>query len=135
VSQAPIRWNRPARKQRRGAINDLISTISFASLSHSPGEGRGGKHLALGILGRVLNYFLKQLAGTEGSKEGEFYAPGYVLKLQIKMLEPRRKRVYDPWSSSSGMSVQAAEFIRAYYKAKAELVALIPACVFPVAAA
>jgi type I restriction enzyme M protein len=48
------------------------------------------------VLGRVYNYFLGQLAGSEGKRGGKFYTPRSVVRVMIGMIEPYKGRVYDP---------------------------------------
>jgi len=103
----PKDYARPALdKQRLGQLIDMISNIKVGDeASRAKDE-----------LGRVYEYFLKQFAGAEGKKGGEFYTPRCVVKLLVEMLEPYRGRVYDPCCGSSGMFVQSVEFIRAHAK-------------------
>ena len=101
----PKDYARPALdKQRLGQLIDMVSNIRVGDeASRAKDE-----------LGRVYEYFLKQFAGAEGKKGGEFYTPRCVVKLLVEMLEPYRGRVYDPCCGSSGMFVQSVEFIRAH---------------------
>lgn len=101
----PKDYARPALdKTRLGQLIDLMSNIRVGDA-----EAR-----AKDVLGRVYEYFLKQFAGTEGKKGGEFYTPRCVVRLLVEMLEPYRGRVYDPCCGSAGMFVQSIEFIRAH---------------------
>lgn len=101
----PKDYARPALdKSRLGQLIDLMSNITVGDA-----EARSKD-----VLGRVYEYFLKQFAGAEGKKGGEFYTPRSVVKLLVEMLEPYRGRVYDPCCGSSGMFVQSMEFIRAH---------------------
>ena len=101
----PKDYARPALdKTRLGQLIDLMSNITVGDA-----EARSKD-----VLGRVYEYFLKQFAGAEGKKGGEFYTPRSVVKLLVEMLEPYRGRVYDPCCGSSGMFVQSMEFIRAH---------------------
>ena len=103
----PKDYARPALdKTRLGQLIDLVSNIKVGD------EASRAKDQ----LGRVYEYFLKQFAGAEGKKGGEFYTPRSVVKLLVEMLEPYRGRVYDPCCGSSGMFVQSVEFIRAHAK-------------------
>src|SRR3984893_17969369 len=94
-------------KQRLGQLIDLISNIKVGDK-----EAR-----ARDVLGRVYEYFLSQFASAEGKKGGEFYTPRCVVKLLVEMIEPYKRRVYDPCCGSSGMFVQSVEFIRAHASA------------------
>src|SRR5215470_10107280 len=106
-SVLPKDYARPALdKTRLGQLIDMISNIKVGD------EASRAKDQ----LGRVYEYFLKEFAGAEGKKGGEFYTPRSVVKLLVEMLEPYRGRVYDPCCGSSGMFVQSVEFIRAHSK-------------------
>ena len=101
----PKDYARPALdKQRLGQLIDLISNIRVGDQ-----ESRSKD-----VLGRVYEYFLSQFASAEGKKGGEFYTPRCVVKLLVEMIEPYKGRVYDPCCGSSGMFVQAEEFIKAH---------------------
>ena len=110
----PKDYARPSLdKQRLGQLIDLISNISFISpLPQGEGQGEGGFDHSKDVLGRVYEYFLSQFASAEGKKGGEFYTPRCVVKLLVEMIEPYKGRVYDPCCGSSGMFVQAEEFIK-----------------------
>jgi type I restriction enzyme M protein len=101
----PKDYARPALdKTRLGQLIDMISNIKIGDQASR----------AKDVLGRVYEYFLKEFAGAEGKKGGEFYTPRCVVKLLVEMIEPYRGRVYDPCCGSSGMFVQSVEFIRAH---------------------
>src|SRR6266571_874524 len=71
----PKDYARPALdKQRLGQIIDLISNIRVGDA-----ESRSKD-----VLGQVYQYFLKQFAGAEGKKGGEFYTPRSVVKLLVE---------------------------------------------------
>ncbi|MGH8426886.1 MAG: type I restriction-modification system subunit M [Gammaproteobacteria bacterium] len=91
-------------KIRLGQLIDLISNIRVGDKDARSKD----------VLGRVYEYFLSQFASAEGKKGGEFYTPRCVVKLLVEMLEPYKGRVYDPCCGSSGMFVQAEEFIKAH---------------------
>jgi len=61
--------------------------------------------------GRIYEYFLGEFARTEGSKGGEFYTPGSIVRLLVEVLEPFHGRILDPACGSGGMFVQSARFV------------------------
>ncbi len=61
--------------------------------------------------GRIYEYFLGQFARTEGSKGGEFYTPGSIVRLLVEVIEPFHGRILDPACGSGGMFVQSARFV------------------------
>lgn len=89
---------------RLGRLIDVISGVGF---SKEDVESRD-------ILGRVYEYFLKEFAGQEGKKAGEFYTPRCIVRLLVEMIEPFKGRVFDPACGSGGMFVQSEEFVIAH---------------------
>ncbi len=84
-----------------GGLIDLISTIGFNE-----------NQIASDMLGEVYEYFLGKFAIAEGKKGGQFYTPGYVVKILVETLSPYKGRIYDPCCGSGGMFVQSQEFIK-----------------------
>ena len=91
-------------KQRLGELIDLIGKIGLGDK-----ESRSKD-----VLGQVFEYFLKQFAGAEGKKGGQFYTPRPVVRLLVEMLAPYKGRVFDPCGGSGGMFVLSEEFVRAH---------------------
>ena len=101
----PQDYHRPAlEKHRLGQLIDLISNIKVGD----------AKARARDVLGQVYEYFLKEFAGAEGRRGGEFYTPSCIVKLLVEMIQPFKGRVYDPCCGSAGMFVQSVEFINAH---------------------
>ena len=98
----------------RASLGGLIDIIGTIALGTEEAKSRD-------MLGQVYEYFLGQFALAEGKKGGQFYTPGSVVKLLVKMLEPYEGRVFDPCCGSGGMFVQSEKFIAAHqdhYKKK-----------------
>ena len=107
----------------RASLGGLIDIIGTIALGTEEAKSRD-------MLGQVYEYFLGQFALAEGKKGGQFYTPGSVVKLLVKMLEPYEGRVFDPCCGSGGMFVQSEKFIAAHqdhYKKKGKGVTLNPA--------
>ena len=66
------------------------------------------------IVGRVYEYFLRKFAAKEGTRGGEFYTPGCVVRLIVEMIEPFKGRIYDPCCGSGGMFVQSLKFVESH---------------------
>lgn len=65
------------------------------------------------ILGRAYEYLIRQFADDAGKKGGEFYTPRGVVKLLVRILDPKEgMRVYDPCCGSGGMLIYSAEHIQ-----------------------
>ncbi|MFZ3090506.1 MAG: class I SAM-dependent DNA methyltransferase [Nitrospirota bacterium] len=112
-------------KQSLGGLIDIIGSITLTSIPSPSGRGKnaiqGEGHVSKDMLGRVFEYFLGEFALAEGKKGGQFYTPGSVVKLLVKMLEPYEGRVFDTCCGSGGMFVQSEKFVEAhrdYYKKK-----------------
>jgi len=107
----------------RASLGGLIDIIGTIALGTEEAKSRD-------MLGQVYEYFLGQFALAEGKKGGQFYTPGSVVKLLVKMLEPYEGRVFDPCCGSGGMFVQSEKFIAAHqdhYKKKGKGINLNPA--------
>ena len=72
------------------------------------GKARVGK--TNGILGRVYEYFLGKFASAEGNGGGAFYASQSVVRLLIEIIEPYKRRIYDPCCGSGGTFVAILGF-------------------------
>lgn len=64
------------------------------------------------ILGDAYEYLIKQFADDAGKKGGEFYTPRGVVQLIVQLIKPQpRQKVYDPTAGSSGMLIEAANYV------------------------
>jgi N-6 DNA Methylase len=61
---------------------DLVSGIGMGEPSDK----------AKDILGRIYEYFLGGIAGSEGKRGGEFYTPRSVVRVLVEKLEPYKGR-------------------------------------------
>lgn len=98
----PKEYARPALDKSR--LADLIDIIGSIGIGNKENRSKD-------ILGRVYEYFLKEFAGKEGKRGGDFYTPPSVVKVLVEMIEPYTGRVYDPCCGSGGMFVQSEKFI------------------------
>jgi len=101
-------------KLDKASLGGLINLLSTAVLGTK-------EAISKDILGKVYEYFLGEFALAEGKKGGQFYTPGFVVKLLVEMLEPFEGRVFDPCCGSGGMFVQSEKFILSHqdhYKPK-----------------
>jgi type I restriction enzyme M protein len=90
-------------KQRLRELIDLIGTVYLGDR-----ESRSKD-----ILGRVYKYFLGQFADAEGKKDRQFYTPNSIVQLLAAMIEPFRRRVFDPYCGSGGTLEQSEKFVQA----------------------
>lgn len=63
------------------------------------------------LLGAAYEYLIKHFADSAGKKGGEFYTPGEVVRLLVRILKPQAgKSVYDPTVGSGGMLIQSVQY-------------------------
>lgn len=65
------------------------------------------------LLGAAYEYLVGEFADSAGKKGGEFYTPRAVVRMMVRLADPREgMRVYDPCSGSGGMLIQSAEYVQ-----------------------
>ena len=65
------------------------------------------------LLGRAYEYLLKQFAEHEGRRGGEFYTPREVVRLMVRILEPKEgMSICDPTCGTGGMLLECALFVQ-----------------------
>lgn len=63
------------------------------------------------LLGAAYEYLIKYFADSAGKKGGEFYTPGEVVRLLVRILKPEAgMSVYDPTVGSGGMLIQSVQY-------------------------
>jgi type I restriction enzyme M protein len=64
------------------------------------------------LLGAAYEYLVGEFADSAGKKGGEFYTPRSVVRMMVRLIEPREgMRIYDPCSGSGGMLILSKEYI------------------------
>ena len=64
------------------------------------------------LLGAAYEYLIGEFADSAGKKGGEFYTPRAVVRMMIRLVEPKAgMRVYDPCAGSGGMLIYAREYV------------------------
>ncbi len=65
------------------------------------------------MLGRAYEYLIRKFADDAGKKGGEFYTPRGVVKLIVRLLDPKEDmRIYDPCCGSGGMLIYSSIHLR-----------------------
>lgn len=65
------------------------------------------------MLGQAYEYLLKNFADSSGVKAGEFFTPRHVVRLLVRLLQPRPgESVYDPACGTGGMLVETINTVR-----------------------
>jgi type I restriction enzyme M protein len=64
------------------------------------------------LLGAAYEFLVGEFADSAGKKGGEFYTPRSVVRMMVRLLEPREgMRIYDPCSGSGGMLILSKEYV------------------------
>jgi type I restriction enzyme M protein len=64
------------------------------------------------LLGSAYEFLINMFAESAGKKGGDFYTPRDVIRLMVRILQPRPgMKVYDPTCGSGGMLIISREFI------------------------
>lgn len=81
-------------------FRDLIEHLSRRRL--------GNRDYPANLMGDAYEILLKKFADESKAKAGEFYTPRPVVKLLVRILDPKPgERVYDPACGSGGMLIEA----------------------------
>jgi type I restriction enzyme M protein len=74
------------------------------------------------LLGAAYEYLIGEFADSAGKKGGEFYTPRAVVRMMIRLVEPKAgMRVYDPCAGSGGMLIYAREYVEEHGGDRANL--------------
>lgn len=85
-------------------LKDLIEHFSALNLDDA--------HCTNDVLGHAYEYLIKKFADLTNKKAGEFYTPRPVIKLLVRILDPRPgETVYDPACGTGGMLIEARNHI------------------------
>lgn len=81
-------------------LKDLVEHFSMISFSN--------ENYSADIMGDAYEYLIKKFADMSKKTAGEFYTPRAVIKLLIKILDPKaNETVYDPACGTGGMLIEA----------------------------
>ena len=93
-------------KQRDGTLQRLIQHFSTISMRNSDLEDPD-------VLGKVYEYLIERFADDAGKKGGEFYTPRMVVKLIVRLLQPKEEmKICDPTCGSGGMLIECANYVK-----------------------
>jgi type I restriction enzyme M protein len=86
-------------------LRDLIEHFSKLSLGNSVAKSD--------LLGQSYEYLIKKFADATNKKAGEFYTPRSVVRLMVKILDPREgESIYDPTCGTGGMLLEAIHHVK-----------------------
>ena len=64
------------------------------------------------LLGAAYEYLIGEFADSAGKKGGEFYTPRAVVRMMVRLVEPKEgQRIYDPCCGSGGMLIYARQYV------------------------
>jgi len=64
------------------------------------------------LLGAAYEYLIKEFADSAGKKGGQFYTPPSVVRLMVRLIDPKQKMIiYDPTVGSAGMLIQCSQYV------------------------
>ncbi len=65
------------------------------------------------LLGSAYEYLVYMFAESAGKKGGEFYTPRSVVRLMVRLVDPKEnQRIYDPCVGSGGMLIYARQYVK-----------------------
>jgi type I restriction enzyme M protein len=109
--------------ERNPELKDVVDSVDFIQFTSSRENAeilrqlvelfseKKLNHVSADVLGDAYEWILKYFAPTK-AKEGEIYTPREVIKLLIKILDPRpMESVYDPAAGSAGMLISAYKHV------------------------
>lgn len=65
------------------------------------------------VLGQAYEFLIKKFADATNKKAGEFYTPRSIVRLMIRILDPREgETIYDPACGTGGMLLEAVHHVR-----------------------
>jgi type I restriction enzyme M protein len=86
-------------------LRDLVEHFSCISLANRNANGD--------ILGDAYEYLIKKFADQTNRKAGEFYTPRSVVRLKVKILDPKEgDTIYDPTAGTGGMLLGAIQHVK-----------------------
>jgi type I restriction enzyme M protein len=64
------------------------------------------------LLGAAYEYLIKEFADSAGKKGGQFYTPPWVVRLMVRLIDPKpTMTIYDPTVGSGGMLIQCSQYV------------------------
>src|ERR1017187_9575217 len=86
-------------------LRDLLEHFSRIALGNTAAQAD--------ILGQSYEYLIKKFADLTNKKAGEFYTPRSVVRLMVRILDPKEgESIYDPACGTGGMLMEAIHYVR-----------------------
>lgn len=85
-------------------LKDLLEYFSALNLDDA--------HCTNDVIGHAYEYLIKKFADLTNKKAGEFYTPRQIVKLLVRIIDPKPgETVYDPACGTGGMLIEARNHI------------------------
>ena len=129
VSVLPAKFSKALKEiaERNPDLKDVVDSVDFVQFAASRENAeilrqlielfseKKLHHVSPDILGDAYEWILRYFAPTK-AKEGEIYTPREVIKLLIRILDPKpEESVYDPACGSAGMLISAFKHVEENY--------------------
>lgn len=86
-------------------LKDLVEHMSKVKV--------GNKNYTADIMGDSYEYLIKKFADMSKKNAGEFYTPRSIVKLMVRLLDPRPgESVYDPACGTGGMCIESIHHMK-----------------------
>ena len=87
-----------------GRLKDLIEHMSKVKV--------GNKNYSSDIMGDSYEFLIKRFADLSKKNAGEFYTPRFIVKMLVRILDPKLgETVYDPACGTGGMLIEAIKYL------------------------
>jgi type I restriction enzyme M protein len=91
----------------------LPDTLLRDFIEHFSQIALGNQAAQADILGQSYEYLIKKFADLTNKKAGEFYTPRSIVRLMVKILDPREgESIYDPACGTGGMLLEAIHHVK-----------------------
>lgn len=88
--------------------NKLSDERLINLVEHLSSKKVGNKNYSADVMGDAYEYMLKKFADLQKKNAGEFYTPRTIVKLLVKILDPKPgDSIYDPACGTGGMLIEA----------------------------
>lgn len=92
--------------------NKLSDERLINLVEHLSSKKVGNKNYSADVMGDAYEYMLKKFADLQKKNAGEFYTPRTIVKLLVKILDPKPgDTIYDPACGTGGMLIEAVRHL------------------------
>lgn len=92
--------------------NKLSDERLINLVEHLSSKKVGNKNYSADVMGDAYEYLLKKFADLQKKNAGEFYTPRTIVKLLVKILDPKPgDTIYDPACGTGGMLIESVRHL------------------------